>query len=262
MRSGLRVLRPNESDPTSANRCALAIMTKAPRAGHVKTRLAPPLSPEEAATLNISFLRDLARSIDQAGAGARGIGCYTPVGAEEAYDDILPDHFQLIAQRDGDFGHRLVGAIEDLFSVGFGAVCLINSDSPTAPSSVFAEAVRILASPNDKLVLGPSEDGGYYLIGMKTLHPRLFEGIDWSTDQVLAQTRARATEIGLEVHLLPPCYDVDDRIMLQRLCEDLFGPNESENIEIAPATRAFLREIVDREGRERIWPTLVDRPAQ
>jgi len=96
---------------------------------------------------------------------------------------------------------------------------------------------------------------------MKKLHPRLFEGIDWSTDQVLAQTRARATEIGLGVHLLPPCYDVDDRIMLQRLCGDLLGPNESENIEIAPATRAFLREIVDREGRERIWPASFDQLA-
>ena len=237
MRSGLRVLCPNEPDPTSANLCALAIMTKAPRAGHVKTRLTPPLSADEAAALNISFLRDLARSIGQAGDGARGIGCYTPVGAEEVHDDILPDSFQLIAQRDGDFGQRLMGAVEDLLSVGFAAVCLINSDSPTAPSSVFAEAARVLAAPNDKLVLGPSEDGGYYLIGMKTSVPvssKKSIGVPLRSWRKPGRAPPR---FGLQVHLLPPCYDIDDRRMLWRLCQDLFGPNDSENREMAPATR-------------------------
>ncbi|HEY3663193.1 MAG TPA: TIGR04282 family arsenosugar biosynthesis glycosyltransferase [Chthoniobacterales bacterium] len=255
MKSRLRVLRPNDPDPTSANLCALALMTKAPRAGHVKTRLMPPLSAEEAAALNISFLRDLARSIDQAETGARGIGCYTPVGAEEVYDDILPDHFQLIAQRDSDLGQRLAGAIEDLLSVGFSAVCLINSDSPTAPAAVFAEAVQVLSQPNERLVLGPSDDGGYYLIGMRKLYSRLFEGVDWSTGRVLAQTQERAAEIGLEVHLLPSCYDVDDRNTLAKLCRELIGPNESQDSHLAPATRDFLRKIVAREGRERIWPS-------
>ncbi len=252
MRNGPQVLSPNESDPTSANLCALAIMTKAPRAGQVKTRLTPLLSAEEAAALNICFLRDLSASIDKAGAGSRGIGCYTPVGAEEAYRDILPLRFQLIAQREATFGARLAGAVEDILSVGFSSVCLINSDSPTAPSAVFAEAARILSTPNERLVLGPSDDGGYYLIGMRKLYPPLFAGIDWSTDQVLAQTRERAAKIGLEVHLLPACYDVDDQKTLRRLCQDLLGPNESTDPEVAPATRAFLRELVAGEGRGRI----------
>ncbi|MDQ3546874.1 MAG: glycosyltransferase, partial [Verrucomicrobiota bacterium] len=126
MRNGPQVLSPNESDPTSANLCALAIMTKAPRAGEVKTRLTPPLRAEEAAALNICFLRDLSASIDKVGAGSRGIGCYTPVGAEEAYRDILPARFQLIAQRETTFGARLAGAVEDILSVGFSSVCLIN----------------------------------------------------------------------------------------------------------------------------------------
>lgn len=262
MSAGQQVLCPNEPDPASAVLCALAIMTKTPRAGQVKTRLSPPLSAEEAAALNICFLRDLSAAISQAGGGSRGIGCYTPVGAQEAYRDILPTEFQLIAQREGDFGQRLAGAIEDLLSVGFAAVCLINSDSPTAPPAVFAEARRVLSSPNDKLVLGPSEDGGYYLIGMRKLYPRLFEEIDWSTNRVFAQTRARAAEIGLPVHLLPACYDVDDRTSLHRLCNDLLGPNDSDKPDRAPATRAFLREIAAREGRERIWPTAAVLPAQ
>lgn len=260
MSAGQRVLCPNEFEPAKANFCALALMTKAPRAGHVKTRLTPPLTAPEAAALNTCFLRDLAESIDQAGDSARGIGCYTPVGAENDYRDILPARFQLMAQRDGNFGQRLAGAVEDLLSVGFGAVCLINSDSPTAPAPVFAEAVRILSAPNDTIILGPSDDGGYYLIGMKKLYPRLFEQIDWSTDRVLAQTKERAAGIGLPVHLLPTCYDVDDRKTLERLCHELLTPNDSQALSVAPATRAFLRELVDREGRERIWPAATALP--
>ncbi|MEO8043652.1 MAG: TIGR04282 family arsenosugar biosynthesis glycosyltransferase [Spartobacteria bacterium] len=248
-----QVLHPGQADSENANLCALAIMTKAPRAGQVKTRLTPPLTGEEAAALNVCFLRDLSASIDYADLRSRGIGCYTPVDAKRVYRDILPPNFQLMAQRETDLGHRLIGAITDLLSVGFSAVCLINSDSPTAPAAVFAEAVQVLSQPNERLVLGPSDDGGYYLIGMKKLYPRLFEEIDWSTERVLAQTLERASEIGLAVHLLPPCYDVDDRRTLARLCHDLLGPNEVGEADIAPATRAFLREIVARIGWEHIY---------
>ena len=249
-----RVLQPNDPDPAAKGRCALAIMTKAPRAGQVKTRLTPPLTPEESAALNRCFLRDLGHSIAAAGAGSQGIGCYTPVGAETAYQDIFPPAFQLIAQREGDFGERLEGAVSDLLSVGFSSVCLINSDSPTAPPASFAEAVRVLSQPNDCVVLGPSDDGGYYLIGLKRKQRRLFEAIDWSTDRVLRQTLERAAELDLAVHLLPLCYDVDDRATLQRLCQDLLGPNDSVEAELARATREFLRQLVRQEGRQRVWP--------
>ena len=252
MIAGQKILSSNEPDPGSANRCALAIMTKAPRAGRVKTRLTPPLSAEEAATLNICFLRDLARSIGKAGPGAQGIGCFTPAGAAESYREILPGDFQLIAQRNGELGPRLTGAVQDLLAVGFAGVCLINSDSPTVPAAVFVEAVRILSLPNDRLVAGPTNDGGYYLIGMKKLYPRLFEDIAWSTDRVLAQTLERAAEVGLEVHLLPACYDVDDRGTLQKLCQELLGPNESDDSDVAPATALFCanswREKAENES--------------
>ena len=199
----------------SANLCALVIMTKAPRAGQVKTRLTPPLTREEAAALNICFLRDISAAIRRVGGNARGIGCFTPVGNEEMYRDIFPAEFQLLAQRDGDLSQRLVGATEDLLAAGFASVCLINSDSPTAPTSVFAEAARLLSSPREDVVIGPSDDGGYYLIGIRKPQPRLFEAIDWSTDRVCAQTLERAAEIGLDVRLLPACYDVDDRRTLR-----------------------------------------------
>ena len=235
---------------------ALGIMTKAPQAGKVKTRLVPPLTPEEAAELNICCLRDLAGSISQAclESSAQGVGVYTPLGSESVYERILPKHFFLVPQRGDEFGERLIFAAEDLFEVGFASVCLINSDSPTVPASSFVEAANELAKAGDRIVLGPSEDGGYYLIGLKKLHQGLFEEIDWSTERVFDQTMQHASKIGVEVHQLPYGFDVDDRATLARLCEELLSHESRSPRNMTPNTHKFLSEIVEREGRDRIWP--------
>jgi uncharacterized protein len=227
-------------------------MTKAPRAGKVKTRLIPPLTAEEAADLNICFLRDITAGIEQATQAAKAIGVavFTPLGAEDSYRGILPADFLLVPQRGQAFGERLLFATEDLFRLGFESVCLINSDSPTVPPSVFIEATQALEKPGDRVVLGPSDDGGYYLVGLKKLHDRLFADIDWSTEKVLQQTLDRAAELQLDVHELPTWFDVDDGATLRRLCEVLL-PSAATS---APATRHFLADIVSREGRNRIWP--------
>ncbi len=217
-------------------------MTKAPRAGHVKTRLIPPLTPEEAAELNSCFLCDSAATIAKArGASARGIGVYTPVGSEVAYIGVLPPDFELLPQRGDGFGERLAFAAEDLFRCGFSSICLIDSDSPTIPADVYAQAVELLSRPNDHVVLGPSDDGGYYLIGLKRNHPELFEQIDWSTERVLAQTKKRAQELNLEVSLLSAGYDVDDAPTLRRLCDELLSGGSGDDV--APRTRKFLAEL-------------------
>jgi rSAM/selenodomain-associated transferase 1 len=252
-----RVLDPHKGDRVAPGRCALAVMTKAPQAGRVKTRLTPPLSPEEAAGLNTCFLRDTAAAIAEntGGKRAQGVAVYTPVGAEAAYAGILPDEFVLVPQRGDAFGERLAAATEDLFRLGFDSLCLIDSDSPTVPEKAFAQAVDFLAGGEDSVVLGPSDDGGYYLIGLKKLHGRLFEAIDWSTDRVREQTIDAAREIELPVHLLPTWFDVDDRATLSRLCHELFSPNGGNSSGFAaPATRGFLSELLEREGRSRIWP--------
>ncbi len=254
MEKSWRILNPNQQDAAARGKCALAIMTKVPRAGKVKTRLTPPLTSEEAAALNSCFLRDIATAITMVGHGAQGIACYTPVGAEESYRRILPDNFQLLVQCTGSLEDRMVQATNDLFSVGFGSVCLIASDSPTVPAAVFAEAARILSWPKDGVVLGPSNDGGYYLIGLKKAHHRMFAEIDWSTDRVLKQTMSRSVELKLPVHLLAASFDVDDRASLHRLCDELLGRDELTAQNIAPATRGFLRNLIAHEGRERIWP--------
>src|SRR6266446_388378 len=232
-----RVLDPNLPGRMARGLCALAVMTKAPQAGRVKTRLVPRLTPEEAAELNKCFLRDTAAAISNA-AGADtvcGIAVYTPVGAEAAYTDILPSDFSLLPQRGDKFGERLYLAIEDLFKCGFESVCLIDSDSPTVPAENFADAVELLSTSEDRVVLGPSDDGGYYLIGVKKPHRHLFEQIEWSTERVLNQTVQRAAEIDLEVKLLPTGFDVDDDAGLRRLRNELLGDQADDSV--APNTR-------------------------
>ena len=252
-----RVLDPAQPFPASRGLCALGVMTKAPKPGRVKTRLSPPLTPEEAAGLNTCFLRDTSAAIAHAAKEglAFGIGVYTPVGEEAAYDAILPHDFALIPQRGDAFGERLTFAIEDLLGVGFESVCLLDSDSPTVPEAAYADAARVLHQPGDRIVFGASDDGGYYLIGMKQLHRRLFEEIDWSTEWVAEQTIDRARELGVEVHHLPTWYDVDDRVTLRRLCDELLMKTTGTRRGFAaPETKAFLQAIIDTEGRERIWP--------
>jgi rSAM/selenodomain-associated transferase 1 len=181
----------------------------------------------------------------KAARSACGIAVYTPVGAESAYTDILPTAFSLLPQRGDKFGERLYSALEDLFKCGFESVCLIDSDSPTVPAENFAEAVELLSTNEDRVVLGPSDDGGYYLIGVKKPHRHLFEQIDWSTERVLSQTMQRATEIGIEIKLLPIGYDVDDGASLRRLCHELL--TNTISADIAPYTREFLARFVERK---------------
>ena len=252
----LHINGPRNPDSRHKEVCALAVMTKVPRAGEVKTRLTPPLSPQEAAELNSCFLRDIAAKIERIASGgkARGIAVYTPVGAEKEFAEILPAEFELVPQRGVALGERLICATKDLLALGFGSVCLINSDSPTVPAQSFFQAVHFLSQHEDGVVLGPSDDGGYYLIGFNKLQPALFENIPWSTNRVLEQTRARARENGMLEHLLPTWYDVDDAANLRRLCGELFPDNPGEGASSAPATREYLANLLQKEGRSRIWP--------
>lgn len=251
-----RVLDPALEMQVPPHLCALAVMTKAPRAGKVKTRLTPPLTPEEAAALNVCFLRDTTAAISATASEghARGIAVYTPFGEEAAYAGILPAHFELVPQRGDTFGERLIAAAEDLLKIGFASVCLIDSDSPTVPQQAYSLATRLLLQPGDRIVLGPSDDGGYYLIGLKKLHRRVFEEIDWSTERVFQQTVERAAEIGMAVDLLPPGYDVDDRATLRRLCGELLDGVSTAPGFTAIETHGFLASLIAREGRDRIWP--------
>lgn len=218
-------------------------MAKAPRPGKVKTRLSPPLAPDQASALNICFIRDTTENIQQVTevSNSAGLVAYTPLGDESTFDGLLPSGFRLLPQRGDGFGERLLCASEDLFSCGFSAVCLIDSDSPTMPQDALMQAVERLSRVGDRMVLGGSDDGGYYLIGIKRPHHRLFEQIDWSTERVFAQTLERAREIGLPAELLPTWYDVDDAATLERLRQELAAPLAAGYD--AKHTRGYLQKL-------------------
>lgn len=233
----------------NAGRCAIAVMAKAPRAGKVKTRLSPPLSPDEAMQMSAAFLRDITENIQAAAQTApiAGFVAYAPAGFEHLFDGLLAGGTSLVLA-DGEmpvspgvagFGRCLLHATRALFAQGFGSVCVLNSDSPTLPTASLAQAARLLAEPGDHAVLGAAEDGGYYLLGMNAEHAALYADIAWSTDQVAGQTRQAAARLGLPMHELPPWYDVDDRAALSRLIarqsDDMGYP--------APATTACIMRL-------------------
>ncbi len=214
---------------------AAAIMAKAPYAGHVKTRLVPPLSPAEAALLYESFLLDTIEELGRV-SGIAPFLAYTPRAAEPYFSGIVPKGYTLIAQSPGDLGDRLARVAEALFRRGATAVVLLGSDTPTLPIELVHRAFRSLSHAD--VVLGPSTDGGYYLIGMQRPTPGLFADIPWSSGRVAACTRARAGDLGVTVSLLPPWSDIDTADDLERLCRTLAG--SPENIGPARHTRSAL----------------------
>jgi uncharacterized protein len=209
-----------------AKSCGISVMAKASAPGRTKTRLVPPLTYQEAAAFNTAFLQDITANI-LAATQTRPIQpymAYGPPGPDSVafFRDTLPPGVRLVEAWWPDFGSCLYGAIDRLLEVGHASAVVLNSDSPTLPTSLLVETAEVLAQPGDRAVLGPSTDGGYYLLGLKSRHRRLFEDITWSTDQVAEQTLARAAEIGLAVHVLPAWYDVDDAQSLSVLYGELF----------------------------------------
>jgi rSAM/selenodomain-associated transferase 1 len=221
-------------------------MAKAPRQGEVKTRLVPPLTAAEAAALSAAFIRDTAENILAAAESAviDGYVAYSPPGSAAAFATVVPELLRLLPSRRIGLGASLLDAASDLLATGYGAACLIDADSPTLPNSVLVEAARALALPGDRVVIGRAVDGGYYLIGLKRPHRRLFEDIAWSTELVFQQTLERAAEIRLSVHALPVWYDVDDIASLRRLIGDLAAPDRTGYP--APHTSALLRLLAHR----------------
>jgi rSAM/selenodomain-associated transferase 1 len=233
------VARTNERSDVAS--CGIAVMAKASIPGKTKTRLVPPLSFDEAAAFNTAFLQDVAANIATAGQQA-SIACYMaygPPGATAFFQSHFPPSVGLIESWHPNFGDCLFVAIEAVLARGHASAVVLNSDSPTLPTALLVETARVLARPGDRAVLGPSSDGGYYLLGLKAPHRRLFEDVAWSTDAVARQTRERAAEIGLDVHVLPEWYDVDDVASMQTLRGEVIeGRAFASNLRPAPAAHA------------------------
>jgi rSAM/selenodomain-associated transferase 1 len=236
---------------TNRRDCGIAIMAKASVPGRTKTRLVPPLSLEQAAALNTAFLQDMASNLLAAGnqASITGYVAFAPAHSQEFFRSVLPFGIGLIEVDLPSLGDCLQRTIDEIFARGHVAAVVLNSDSPTLPTALLVETARSLARPGDRAVLGPTIDGGYYLLGLKTAHHRLFEDISWSTERVAAQTLERARELELDVHMLSAWYDVDDRAGLRKLRHELPATPATEirPIPQAPyypiATACFIRDL-------------------
>jgi rSAM/selenodomain-associated transferase 1 len=198
-------------------RRALIVVGKAPVAGTVKTRLAPPLTAEEAAVLYRAFLADtldLARR-----SGWEQVCLIHPRGDGPHLAQLAPE-VSLLEQSSPGLGGALSEAFASHFERGFEKVVLIGSDNPTLGIEPIVAAEEALRDRQD-LAIGPTSDGGYYLIGMRQPHLAVFERIEWSTPRVYAQTVERARALGLNVHPVDQWYDVDEPADLSRVLAEL-----------------------------------------
>ncbi|HEX7314499.1 MAG TPA: TIGR04282 family arsenosugar biosynthesis glycosyltransferase [Pyrinomonadaceae bacterium] len=224
---------------------AVIVMAKAPRAGEAKTRLAPPLTREEAARLAACLFADtVSLALD---VGAAIIVAYAPADGRPPLEDalrgrVLEETFSRLTwleQRGEDLGARLEGVAARAFNEGFGPLLLVGADSPTLPPSYLINALEELADGRADVALGGTDDGGYYAVGMRGPAAGLFDSVEWSTPLAYEQTARNAERLGLRVLALPPWYDVDTPEDLLRLRAELSEDEAARRR--APATRDWLR---------------------
>ena len=222
-------------------RNALVILTKTPQPGRSKTRLVPPLSYVEAADLARALLLDQLQNLATFG-GARLFIAFTPETAAGFFDGFSAQGFTCFAQRGQSLGERMSHAFEHLFASRFANVILIGSDLPALPVRFFQQAYTWLEKSAD-VVLGPSADGGYYLIAMNRLITAIFDDIGWSSADVLSQTLHKLDDLSLKHELLSEWYDIDTVKDLARL------QSQAKCLEVAMKNTFALLNGLRQQGR-------------
>lgn len=209
---------------------ALAIFAKTPLPGLVKTRLSPPLSPEQGAELYRCMMLDTFSRV-----GSLPVDTFIFYAGDEAFFREAAPSVPLLPQSGACLGTRLEDAFTALQSLGYDARVVIGTDAPDLPLAFIRQAFDLLAAGKD-VVFGPAEDGGYYLVGVRGGFEALFRDIPWSGPQVLERSLERAAEAGLTCALLPAWYDVDG-------VDDLGRAGLSDPDNGAPLTRRFLGDL-------------------
>ena len=217
-------------------RPAIVVMVKAPIAGFAKTRLTPPLSKHDAASLALCFVQDVIKSALSVTSNV--IVAFTPDDGRLPLEVSLPSRLLWVKQQGEDLGERLSSVIAYAGNVGFSPIIVLGADSPTLPSSFVVTACNALANDQTDIVLGPTTDGGYYLLGLRKVVPNLFHNVAWSTDRTFEQTVRNINELKLRLLKLPDWYDVDTFAELDRLCRELNSNQEARRL--APSTHAWL----------------------
>ncbi|MFN8062743.1 MAG: TIGR04282 family arsenosugar biosynthesis glycosyltransferase [Vicinamibacterales bacterium] len=238
----------------SVRRPAVVVMARSPSAAPdtVKTRLRPTV-PDGRSRLALyeAFLADTLQMAREACARATPRAMlfvfHTPEGGPAGFERLGVDAGTLKPQRSGDLGARELGIFADVFALGHDAAVVIGSDFPTLPSSHVVDAIAALSRDPDRLVLGPADDGGYYLIGLgapavtgRRAIPDVFTGVRWSTANTRADTEALARAHHLEVSLVGGWFDVDDEVGWRQLIASVAGLADATR---APATRAVLTRL-------------------
>ena len=218
-------------------------MAKAPIAGEVKTRLVPPLTQEQAADLYRALLLDQLEHLSRLTVADLYL-VYSPDNAAPLMKLLAPPDFQCLAQRGGDLGERMDAAFSDLWRRGHRNVVLVGSDLPALPLTILETAFDLLAASAGQVVLGPSRDGGYYLVGMSRLTSEIFEEMSWGDDQVLRVTLEKLSALGIKPALLPEWFDIDRVEDLNRL-EVLSKPAERAALK---RTLSYLKELWPPDG--------------
>lgn len=200
----------------TAGRVAVAAMAKVPVAGEVKTRLCPPLSLAQAAELARCLLADRVEQLAAMPTADRLVAFWPPE-READLRGLVPPGLRLVPQCGADLGARMDRLLSDLLAEGYAGAIVVGTDTPTVPTAYLEQACAALRSGAADLVLGPAEDGGYYLIGLAAPAPELFVEVPWGEATVYARTLARARMGGRRITILPPWFDVDHPADLARL---------------------------------------------
>jgi rSAM/selenodomain-associated transferase 1 len=230
--TGLRTHRPG----AGPGRVAVAVMAKVPEPGQVKTRLCPPLTALQAAALARCFLLDRLDQLREV-PDSETLVAFDPKEREEEMRSLVSPGTRLVPQEGADLGARMDRLLTGLLAEGHAGAIVIGTDSPTLPTAYLRRACDAIRDAAVDLVIGPAEDGGYYLIGLRAPAAALFVDMAWSTATVTAETLARAGRLGLRPALLPSWFDVDRGEDLARLrapaSREAFRP---------PRTLAVLRD--------------------
>ncbi len=220
--------------PSSTHR--LGIFAKYWQAGAVKTRLAQSIGEESAAALHLTFLRTLLHRF--AALPVSRVLSFSPLDRRAEFAGLAGSVWEIEPQSAGDLGQRMAAFFQAAFEQGCERVVLIGSDSPTLPVAYITQAFEHLAT--HPVVLGPSADGGYYLVGASHRVPPIFSGVAWSTCEVWKQTLHLLEAAQIPVAELPPWYDVDDIEDLCRLAAALKRDAAEDLRELAAAVNAAL----------------------
>ncbi len=216
----------------------LIIFAKRPIPGKVKTRLIPYITPTEAAELYKAFVTDIICNAHKLECDQVTIA-YTPSNAEAAFHSICGQSVNYLPQKGHDLGERMQNAFLDSFENGPKRTVIIGTDSPTLPLTYIRKAFDALKEV--PVTIGPTFDGGYYLIGLSEQDDAVFEGVDWSTSRVFSQTLARIQAINKQLYVLPPWYDVDTPDNLEFLRTHILSMKMAGSKDIPEKTMQFLK---------------------